>query len=83
MLQALKDLWFNFSKKIVIHKERIKTKLTKERKTNEKKENERKKGKWTKIRKTNENKKKCNKNILIMYKKVDTYNIKYHDNMIF
>ena len=28
-------------------------------------------------------KKKCNKNILKMYKKVYTYNIKYHANVIF
>ena len=31
----------------------------------------------------NENKKKCNKDILKMYKKVYTYNIKYHANVIF
>ena len=31
----------------------------------------------------NENKKKCNKDILKMYEKVYTYNIKYHDNVIF
>ena len=62
---AYEQLHFYFVKKIVIHKKRKKTKLTK------KKENERKKGK------------KCNKDILIMYKKVYTYNIKYHDNVSF
>ena len=67
---AYEQLHFYFVKKIVIHKKRKKTKLTK------------KKGKRTKKRKTNEKKeKKCNKDILIMYKKVYTYNIKYHDNV--
>ena len=31
----------------------------------------------------NEKKKKCHKDILKMYEKVDTFSIKYHDNVIF
>ena len=31
----------------------------------------------------NENKKKCNNDILKMYKKVDTFNVKYHVFMMF
>ena len=42
-----------------------------------------KKGKRTKKRKTNEKKKKCNKDILSMYEKVYSFNIKYHANVIF
>ena len=69
--KRLRTITILISKKIVIHKQRIKTKLTKKRKTNEKKKNERKK------------KKKCNKDILSMYKKVYSFNIKYHVFMMF
>ena len=51
--------------------------ITNKNEINEKKKNERKK------RKTNEKKKKCNKNILSMYEKVYSFNIKYHDNVMF
>ena len=44
---------------------------------NEKKENERKKEKRTK------KKEKCNKDILNMYKKVDSFNIKNHVIVMF
>ena len=43
--KRLRTITILFSKKIVIHKKRIKTKLTKKRKTNKKKKNERKKKK--------------------------------------
>ena len=66
-----------------ISKKNRNSQITNKNEINEKKENERKKGKRTKKRKTNEKKKKCNKDILSMYEKVYSFNIKYHDNVMF
>ena len=51
--------------------------ITNKNEINEKKENERKKEKRTK------KKKKCNKDILSMYEKVYSFNIKYHAIVMF
>lgn len=58
--KRLRTITILFIKKIVIHKKRIKTKKTKQKK---------KKGNAIFY-------------ILNMYKKVDSFNIKYHDNVI-
>ena len=56
---------------ILFSKKNRNSQITNKNEINEKKENERKK------------KKKCNKNILRMYKKVYSFSIKYHANVIF
>ena len=62
---------------LLFSKKNRNSQITNKNEKNEKKENERKKEKRTK------KKKNCNKDILSMYEKVYSFNIKYHAIVIF